>query len=31
MNYETLIARALALTTLVAGVVTAVEGLRRLF
>lgn len=31
MNYETLIARALSLTTLVAGVVAAVEGVRRLF
>lgn len=31
MNYETLIARVLSLTTLVAGVVTAVEGVRRLF
>ncbi|MDK3072349.1 serine/threonine-protein kinase [Sedimentitalea sp. JM2-8] len=31
MNYETLIARALSLTTLVAGVVAAVEGMRRLF
>lgn len=31
MNYETLIARAASLTTLIIGVVTAVEGLRRLF
>lgn len=31
MNYETLIARALSLTTLVAGIVAAIEGVRRLF